>query len=138
MILSILKLLNGDEIIGEVVSDNTSNYEIKAPFYIKDVETEESRTYSLVPVSKFIVDNTIHINKQQVMILPYEVDNQIISESYLEHIRIYNSINSNTLKAIKHHTDMMKIQSSIKEIIRDNDFLKISLLMMPIESLSVN
>jgi len=136
--ISIVKLVDGTEILGEVVSHNGDRYTIKSPFYIKEIETEEMKSFILKPVSKFIVDYYIQISDSKVMIHPYEVDSQILMESYQEHIRIYTDILNNTMTSISHQTKTLKMQKEISNIIKDNDFLKVSLLMSPVHSTSIN
>ena len=136
--ISIVKLVDGTEILGEVVSHNGDRYTIKSPFYIKEIETEEMKSFILKPVSKFIVDYYIQISDSKVMIHPYEVDSQILIESYQEHIRVYTDILNNTMTSISNQTKTLKMQKEISNIIKDNDFLKVSLLMSPVQTTSIN
>lgn len=138
MILSIVKLIDGTEILGEVVSHNGDKYTIKSPFYVKDIETEEMKSFILKPVSKFIVDHTIQISESKVMIHPYEVENPIVLDSYLEHIKFYSNVLSNTLISINNQTKSLKNQEEVKRILESKDRVKISLLMTPMESISLN
>lgn len=138
MILSIIKLIDGSEIIGELVSHNGDRYSIRTPFNIITIDTEETKSFILKPVSKFIVDHTIQISESKVMIHPYEVENPIVLDSYLEHIKFYSNVLSNTLISINNQTKTLKNQEEVKRILESKDILKISLLMTPMESISLN
>ena len=74
------KLMNGDEIIGLVESDNEGSYLIDRPFRIM-INTTKKDLFNLVPWFDLSLSNTFTIDKS--MVVAHAVVANQIKESYL-------------------------------------------------------
>ena len=88
------KLMNGDEIIALVESDNESNYLIDRPFRIM-INTTKTDLFNLVPWFDLSLSNTFTIDKSMV-VAHAAVADQII-ESYLSFALKLEDINASLL-----------------------------------------
>lgn len=75
------KLMNGDEIIGLIVSNNESNYTIDRPFKI-EIDQYKSDAYQLVPWFDLSLSNTFTIDKSMVVAHANVADR--IKETYIK------------------------------------------------------
>ena len=75
------KLMNGDEIIGLIVSNNESNYTIDRPFKI-EIDQYKSDAYQLVPWFDLSLSNTFTIDKSMVVAHANVADR--VKETYIK------------------------------------------------------
>jgi len=88
------KLMNGDEIIALVESDNESNYLIDRPFRIM-INTTKTDLFNLVPWFDLSLSNTFTIDKSMVVAHAAVADQ--IKESYLRFALKLEDINASLL-----------------------------------------
>jgi len=88
------KLMNGDEIIALVESDNKGNYLVDRPFKIK-VNTVKPDMFNLVPWFDLSLSNTFTIDKSMVVAHAAVADQ--IKESYLRFALKLEDINATLL-----------------------------------------
>ena len=75
------KLMNGDEIIGLVANDNTSNFIVDRPFKV-EVNKYKHDAYQLVPWFDLSLSNTFTIDKSMVVAHAAVANN--IKETYIK------------------------------------------------------
>ena len=88
------KLMNGDEIIALVESDNEGNYLIDRPFRIM-INTTKADLFNLVPWFDLSLSNTFTIDKSMVVAHAAVADQ--IKESYLRFALKLEDINASLL-----------------------------------------
>lgn len=88
------KLMNGDEIIALVESDNEGNYLVDRPFKIK-INTVKADMFNLVPWFDLSLSNTFTIDKSMVVAHAAVADQ--IKESYLRFALKLEDINASLL-----------------------------------------
>ena len=88
------KLMNGDEIIALVESDNKENYLIDRPFRIM-INTTKTDLFNLVPWFDLSLSNTFTIDKSMVVAHAAVADQ--IKESYLRFALKLEDINASLL-----------------------------------------
>ena len=88
------KLMNGDEIIALVESDNEGNYLVDRPFKIK-VNAIKTDMFNLVPWFDLSLSNTFTIDKS--MVVAHATVADPIKESYLKFALNLEEITANLL-----------------------------------------
>ena len=88
------KLMNGDEIIALVESDNEGNYLVDRPFRIM-INTTKTDLFNLVPWFDLSLSNTFTIDKSMVVAHAAVADQ--IKESYLRFALKLEDINASLL-----------------------------------------
>lgn len=126
-IISLLKLTNNQEIIGEVLTEGEDYILLSNPLVLFEVVSEDKMSFGFSLLNRYQILQEVRIPIDKVLILPVVIKSDVVVKSYKQHLLTYNEQLNKLYEVVKSNTDEMMYEYQIKQSSNLGDYLLMKL-----------